>query len=169
MLKLSAWMQWRNRWRQCPPTFFTGKFYDLPGKKGQGRKGNGEEKKENLKGKWKIENGRGKVWKWAEDFFFICFCFLFVWFFFLLVTFWNHWNLFGVYQNGQFSWEKSYFMLGKNQETWLCPLWKIFLLATPLHKWKHRLWEPIDVLQNLFLFFLYMMVPKSIELLFLSR
>ena len=49
-------------------------------KNGEGKEGKiveGEEK--NLK--WK-----GKVWKWAQPFFV---------FLFLLVTFWNHWNLFG--------------------------------------------------------------------------
>ena len=45
-------------------------------------------KREIVKGEEVNLNGRGKVWKWAEDddFFF---------FFFLAVTFWNHWNLFG--------------------------------------------------------------------------
>ena len=60
------------------------------------KEGNGEEKKENLKGKkWKIENGRGKVWKQAEDFFLFIFLiiYLFIYLFILLVTFWNHWNL----------------------------------------------------------------------------
>ena len=68
-----------------PPTFFTRKFYDLPRKRD--KEGNGEEKKENLKGKkWKIENRRGKVWKWAEDLLFYLFIYLFI---YLLVTFWT--------------------------------------------------------------------------------
>ena len=47
-----------------------------------------------------------KVWKWAEDFFFFLF--------FLLVTFWNQWNLFGIYQNdGQFLLGKIIFHTGK--------------------------------------------------------
>ena len=49
-------------------------------------------------------------------------------FFFLLITFENHWNLFCVHQNEEFSTGKKHFMQGKNQEKWLCPLWKIFLL-----------------------------------------
>ena len=84
-----------------------------------------------------MERKRRKIWKESENlkmegeryeneqrtsFLFCFFVFVFVFclfvllvslFVFLLVTFWNHWNLFWVYQNGQFSWEKSYFMLGK--------------------------------------------------------
>ena len=44
-------------------------------------------------GRWKIENVRGKVTKWGEDF---------RTFFFSLFTFQNHWNLFWLYQNGNF-------------------------------------------------------------------
>ena len=78
-------------------------------KRGKEKRENGEEKKKNRKregGKLKMEGGRG-VTKWGEDFFF-CFCFFFQ----------NHWNLFWVYQNGNF-------LPGKK---WLCSLWKIFLL-----------------------------------------
>ena len=51
-----------------PLTFFTEKF--LLTYKYKEERENGEEKKENFKGKrWKIENGSGKVWKWSEDIF----------------------------------------------------------------------------------------------------
>ena len=124
MLKLSVWMQWHNRWRHSAPHIFHQEILWSTKKKGT-RKGNGEEKKENLKGKkWKIENRRGKVWKWAEDLFFI---YLFI----LLVTFCNHWNLFGVYQNGQFYQEKSFHAGTKSGNLTLLPLKNI---TTPLHR-----------------------------------
>ena len=77
-------------------------FADVAGKKRQGKRGeNWEEKKENCKregGKLEMEVGkvmkRGddrKVMKRGEDLFF-----------FLLFTFENDWNLFWVYQNGNF-------------------------------------------------------------------
>ena len=110
-----------------PPTFFTRKFYDLPRKKGT-RKGNGEEMKENLKGKkWKIENRRGKVWKWAEDLLFYLFIYLFI-YLFCLSLFETTEICLGSTRMDNFTREKSYFMLGQNQETWLCFLWKILLL-----------------------------------------
>ena len=41
---------------------------------------------------------------------------------FFFLTFWNHWNLFGVYENGQFWPEKKHISRReKNQEKWLCP------------------------------------------------
>ena len=81
MLKLSVRMQWHNRWRHsAPPHIFHQEILWSTKKKGT-RKGNGEEKKENLKGKkWKIENRRGKVWKWAEDLLFYLFIYLFIYF-----------------------------------------------------------------------------------------
>ena len=67
------------------------------------------EKKENLKGKrWKL-NGRGKSMKMRREDLFLFFLF----FSFFACHFLKPQNLFGVYQNGQFYWEKSYFMLGK--------------------------------------------------------
>ena len=71
----------------------------------------------------KIENGDGG--KLPTIFFFFFF------FFFFAFHFQNHWNLFWVYQNGNFLPEKNISRREKNQENWLCPLWKIFLL-TPL-------------------------------------
>ena len=123
---------------RVPPYIFHREiFADLPGKNGQGRRGNAGEKNKYLKRKtWKIENGRENYekWKkWAEDLFFFfssSFFFLFFFFFFfffglsLFETTEIFKNLFGVYQNGQFLPGKSIF----HWEKWLCPLWKIFLL-----------------------------------------
>ena len=61
----------------APPEIFA----DLSGKEGKEERENGEEKKEDLKGKrWKIGNGRGKRTKNEQKIFFF-------FFFFLLVTF----------------------------------------------------------------------------------
>ena len=113
-----------------PPTFFTRKFYDLPRKKGQGGKWRGKE--------GKFEREEVENWKWKRKGMKTSRGLLFIYFFnylfiYLFIYFACHFLkplkfVFGVYQNGQFYQENSYFMLGKNQETWLCPLWKIFLL-----------------------------------------
>ena len=102
---------------------------------------NGEEKKENLKGKrWKME---GKITKMgAEDLYFFtylylffCFCFVFCFlfclfvFFFLFCHFLKPLKLcWGQPRWTIFSREKAYFRLVKNRQKWLCSLWKIFLL-----------------------------------------
>ena len=113
-----------------PPTFFTRKFYDLPRKKGQGGKWRGKE--------GKFEREEVENWKWKRKGMKTSRGLLFIYFFnylfiYLFIYFACHFLkplkfVFRVYQNGQFYQENSYFMLGKNQETWLCPLWKIFLL-----------------------------------------
>ena len=154
-----------------PPTFFTRKFYDLLiYQEKRDKEGNGEEKKENLKGKkWKIENGRGKVWKRAEDFFLFIFLiiYLFIYLFCLSLFETTEICVWGLPK-----WTvlpgKFIFHAGKKSGNLTLPPLKN-IPPTPLHRWKHRLWEPIGVLNNLFLFFLYTMVPKSIKLLFLSR
>ena len=88
-------------------------FADLPGKERQGKNGNGQERRKIVKSKVENWKWKGKkVWKQAEDFFF---------FFFLLFTFGNHWNLFEVYQNGNFCREKSFHAAGKNQESDFAP------------------------------------------------
>ena len=115
--------QWHNRWggAECPPeTSDQEIFADVLGKKGSRRKG---KKVENLK--WKQEN----VIKRGEDLFFL----------FLLFSFENDWNLFWVYQNGNFLSGKSISRREKNQEKLLCPLRKICLLR-PCHtsKWFDR-------------------------------
>ena len=106
-----------------PRDFWLGNFC-WPGKQEARKKGKMEEKRRKIKkGKRrKIEKGKmegGKVTKWAEKTFFF--------FFFLLFTFKSHWNLFWIYQNGNFILGKSISHREKNQEKWLCPLWKIFL------------------------------------------
>ena len=108
-------------------TFFTKKFLlNYHRKRRQGRKGKWRGK---WRGKFEMEEveiwkRKGeKVWKWAEEFFFF-----FSFFFFLLSTLWNHWNLFGVYQNWKYLPGKIIFHARKNWENWLCPLSKIFLL-----------------------------------------
>ena len=65
---------------------------DLPGKEMEGKKENGEEKKENRK--------RGRLQNEERTFFFF--------FFFFAFHFWNHWNLIWVYQNGNFLPEKVF-------------------------------------------------------------
>ena len=84
--------------------FWKGKIMKKGRKRKKGReRETEEEREERQKGKWRGKKRRGgKIvqenlkWKgekvWTEDFFF----------FFLLVTSWNHWNLFGVNQNGNF-------------------------------------------------------------------
>ena len=62
----------------------------------------------------------GNVTKWGIFFFFVLF--------FLFFTFQNHWNFFWVYRNRNFLLGKSISRQEKNQEEWLCPLWKIFLI-----------------------------------------
>ena len=107
-------------------------------KERQGKKGEMENKRsEIVKGeeenKLKMEGGNGKykVWKWAEDLFF----FFFFFFFFLLVTIWNHWNLFGVYQNGIFLPGKKQFKPGN-----IAPSEKYSSYATV---YRHLLWGKI--------------------------
>ena len=78
-----------------------------------------------------IYNGRGNVWKWAEDLsffsiflFFISFSFRFFYFSFffsLLFTFLKHWNLFWVYQNGNFYQEKTFHVGKKSEKVTLPP------------------------------------------------
>ena len=93
--------------QSAPLTFFTGKFLltycekRRGGKEVREKRENGEEKKENLKGKrWKIEHCH----------------FLKPLKFVLGLPKWT--ILLG----------KIIFHTGKNQENWLCPLWKSFLL-----------------------------------------
>ena len=105
-------------------------FADVSGKKEARKKGkrgeNWEEKKEN----WKREGGKfkmevGKVIKRVEDFFF----------FFLAFHFWK-WQKFVLgLPKWEFSTWKKHFTPGKNQEKWLCPLIKIYLLRP----WAHQL------------------------------
>ena len=102
----------------APDTSYRKISADLPGKEGARKNG---EKKENqkVKGRWKIENGRRKSYKMRRR--------LFV----FLFTFQNHWNMFWVYQNGNFLPGKGISHRAKNQERYLCPLWKNIPL-TPL-------------------------------------
>ena len=168
--------------QSAPRHFSPGNFCCPTGKKGQGKKGkreNGEEKKETLKGKrWEIENGRGKGMKVSRGpfycllfvclfvcFVFVCFVlcvvflfslflclfvclffvclfvclfvfvlFLFVCLFVCLFVFFAF-SLFettkiclGSTQMDNFHRKKSYFTPAKNQENWLCAIWKISLL-----------------------------------------
>ena len=93
-----------------PPHFSLGNFMIYWEKRVQGRKGNGEEKKENLKGKrWKIEM-EGERYENEQRTSF------------LLVTF--LWTILP---------GKIIFHVGKKQETWFCTLWKIFVLKTEIN------------------------------------
>ena len=112
------------------------------GKERQGKKGTwawwgkwSRKEGKSKQGRWKIENERRKSYKMRRGLFFFCFCFFVFCFCFLFLfcfvffTFQNQcWNLFWVYQNRNFLPGKSISRWEKNQEKWLCPLWKIFLL-----------------------------------------
>ena len=150
-----------------PPTFFTRKFYDLPRKKGQGGKWRGKE--------GKFEREEVENWKWKRKGMKTSRGLLFIYFFNYLFIYLFCLSLFETTEIcvwGLPKWTilpgKFIFHAGKKSgNLTLSPLKNI--PPTPLHRWKHRSWEPIGVLNNLFLFFLYRMVPKSIKLLFLSR
>ena len=104
-----------------PPNIFHQEILWSTKKKGT-RKGNGEEKKENLKGKkWKIENRRGKVWKWAEDLLFYLFIYFACHFLKPLKFVWGlpEWTILP---------GKIIFHAGTKSGTWICFLWKILLL-----------------------------------------
>ena len=102
---IQRWLQWHNRSGQsAPPPLLTGKFLltylEKRGKEKTEKGENGEGKKENCKrvgGKLKMEGG--KSCKMRRGLFFFCFVFVFVCLFF---TFQNDWNLFWVYQHGNF-------------------------------------------------------------------
>ena len=105
---------------RVPPWHFSpGILADLPWKERQERK----EKWSGKEGKFKREGVNN--WKWKGKMYEMS-----RGPFFSLVTFWNHWKFFalGSTKMGNFYQEKAYFTPGKNQEKWLCPLWKIFLL-----------------------------------------
>ena len=65
----------------------------------------------------------GKVTQWGEDFFF----------FFFFSLFKTSEICFGSTRMETFYRDKAFHARGKNQEKWLCPLWKIFLLR-PWHR-----------------------------------
>ena len=126
--------------RVLPWHFSPGNFCRPTRKRGARKKRKMERKRRKI---WKGRGGKLKmegerVWKWEIFYFLFFLIFLFYFYllllFFFFVTFWNHWNLFGVYQNGRFLLGKSIFYAGKNQEKWLCPLWKIFLFIHQSHK-----------------------------------
>ena len=101
-------LQWRNRrgggqGAEFPRDFWPGNFCWPIGKEWQGKKGKWCRKGKSKKERWKIENLKmegGKVTKWGEDLFFF-------------FTYQNHWNLFWVYQNGNFLTGKKAFHAGK--------------------------------------------------------
>ena len=149
-----------------PPTFFTRKFYDLPRKKGQGREMERKRRKiwKGRSGKLKMEGERYENEQRTSFYLFFIYLFIYL---FCLSLFETTGICFGLPK-----WTilpgKIIFHAGKKSGNLTLPPLKN-IPPTPLHRWKHRLWEPIGVLNNLFLFFLYTMVPKSIKLLFLSR
>ena len=106
-----------GRGAEWPLRLLTGIFY-LPGKKEASKKwkrGKWRRKEGKLyKGRWKIENGRRETFQNEERAFFVHFS--------------NDSNLFWVYQIGNFLPGKSISRRETNQEKWLCPLRKNFLL-----------------------------------------
>ena len=112
-----------------PQDFWLGNFCWPTGKREE--RENGAEKKENWKRKGgKLINGRRKSYKMSRGLFFFFF------------TFQNHWNLFWVYQNGNFLPGKSVSRQEKNQEKWLCPSEKYS--STPLEEptFHQKMWGP---------------------------
>ena len=106
---LQQWRDSRGQGGRVPPCHFSPGNFCWPTTKREARKKGKMEKKRKKnqkKGKWKIENGRGKSDKMRRrpwgPFFFPSSSF-----FFFLLTFQNHWNLFWVYQNGYFLHGKS--------------------------------------------------------------
>ena len=108
MLKLSVRMQW---WKQVgayfPPQFSPGNFtiyQEKRDKEGKWRGKEGKFEREEVENwKWKgigMKMSRGLLFIYL--FIYLSIISLFIYLFILLVTFWNHWSLFGVYQYGQF-------------------------------------------------------------------
>ena len=121
--------QWRNRWgAECPTPETSDQDISA-----DFREKKGKEKSDNVEKRRIIERGEVENWKWKEEkweheertFFFFFFFFFFC---LLLFTFKKEWNLFWVYQNRNSLMGKKHFTPGKNQQKWLFPLWKIFLL-----------------------------------------
>ena len=117
---------------RVPPTLLTRKFLlKYQEKRSKEKSENWKEKKENQKGK--VENWGRKVTKWGQNE-------ERTFFFFFLFTFQNHWNLFWVYQNGNFLPGKKISRQEKNQEIWLCPVWKIVLLRPWFLLFPSKIW-----------------------------
>ena len=104
---------WRKSWGggrgQSPPKVYTGKFY---GEK-RGRK-IGNKRRKIFQEQVKIFKWKRKKVQWAEGLFFF--------------TFWSHWCLFWVYQNGNFYREKVFHAGEKSGKVTLLTPLKIFLL-----------------------------------------
>ena len=90
--------------RVPPRDFWPGNFCWPTGKRQASKKGKMEQKGR------KSEKGKVENWKWKEE------------------RLQNEERTFFFYQDGNFLPGKSISRRGKNQEKWLCPLWKIFLL-----------------------------------------
>ena len=92
-LAILTWLSWvQGGGAECPETSKREIFADLvSGKDRQGKWGKKEENWKSEAEKFKME--RGNVKKWGKVPFF---------FFFMLLSFQNDWNLFWVYQNGNF-------------------------------------------------------------------
>ena len=110
-----------GRGAECPLTLLNGKFLTYQENRGKGK----WRKKE---GKSKMEGG--KVTKWGEDLFSFCFS-----------LFKKNWNLFCVYQNGNFLKKRKHFTLGKNSGKMTLPPLKNIPLR-PLHANKPLLYIP---------------------------
>ena len=129
--------QWRNSWGggrgQSAPRHFSPGNFCWPTRKRE-RQGKMEKKKKRRKikesGKFEMEGK--KLQNEKRTFFFFFFCFF---------TFQNHWNLFWVYQSGNFLPGKSISLRERNREKRLCPLWKILLLRLWLYM--HSFYSPI--------------------------
>ena len=133
-------------WDRVPPHLpyvLTGKFL-LTYRKNRGKEKGKMERRKIGKGKVgnskRIQNGRGRSIKWAEDlfpFWGLFFSFFFLCFFSFSLL--NHSNFFGVYQNGQFLSGKGVFI--NTLVGWAGQL-KIFVVKL--------FWPPICICQNFF-------------------
>ena len=107
--------QWHNSRGQSAPWHFSLQNFCWPTRKREARKKAKTEKKRTKIENWKWEE---KFTQWGEDLFFL----------FIFFTFQNHWNLFWVYQNGNFLPGKSISHRGKSGKMTLTPLKNIPLM-----------------------------------------
>ena len=133
-----GWKVWRQFWKEKG----NGEGRRVgKGKERQGKMENGEEKKGNCKsGGRTLIMERIKVRRYENEQRTIFFFSFFFSPFLLPVTFWNHRNLFGVYQNGNFYQEKKISHWENIKKCDFAPSEKYYAYVT---LYRHLLWEKI--------------------------